>query len=124
MALGDEFHGEVAIRGPRASEIGDDLDAVRTWVSRMAEGERSGRRYTLEWIDIGGGWTQPHSRSRDRVDLRAGVALLGVTQEVRRLRELLALVDAVPPVRDWVVAHPLRPLSRDCPGRAPPGVCG
>jgi len=118
LALGDEFpRVEVAIRGPRASEIGDDLDAVRTWVSRMADGERSGRRFTLEWIDIGG-----RAFGRNRIPGRAIVstyeqawALLGVTQEVRRFRELLALVDAVPPVRDWVVAHPLRALEPGLP---------
>ncbi len=104
---------EVAIRGPKASEIGDEVEAVRSWVTGWANAERSASRFTLWWTEIGG-----RAFGRNRIPSRASVStydqawvLLGVAREVRRFSELLELVDAVPPVRDWVVAYPHRALE-------------
>jgi len=118
LALGEEFPAvEVAIRGPRASEIGDDVEAVRAWVTGLTDAERSGSRFTLTWAEIGGrafGRNRHPSRARVSTYDQAW-ALLGVAQEVSRFHELLALVDAVPPVRNWVVAHPHRALELHLP---------
>lgn len=118
LARGEEFPVvEVPLRGPKASGIGDDIEAVRAWVSGLTDAARSGERFTLGWADIGG-----RVIGRNRIPVRASVStyeqawsLLGVTRQVRRFRELLTLVDAVPPARDWVVAHPNRALERALP---------
>lgn len=118
LALGEDFPAvDVAIRGPRASEIGDDVEAVRSWVTALADAERSGSRFTLTWVEIGGrAFGRNHIPSRARVStFDQAWALLGVAQEVSRFRGLLALVDAMPPVRDWMVAHPHRALERHLP---------
>lgn len=111
---------EVPIRGPRPSQIGDDLTAVRDWISRLDAGRRDDRRYCLDWSDVGG-----RSIGRNRLPSRARVtsweqtwALLGVTADVRRYDAALADVEAAPAVREWVAAHPLRALqiASDLPG--------
>lgn len=104
---------EVPIRGPRPSQIGDDLTAVRDWIARLDAGRRDDRRYELEWADVGG-----RSIGRNRLPARARVAdweqawtLLGVAGEVRRYDAALLDVETAPAVRDWVVALPLRALE-------------
>lgn len=104
---------EIPLRGPRASEIGDDLAAVREWVRRLDDGSRSDSRYSLRWASVGG-----RSIGRNQVPTRAVVAsfeqawsLLGVAGEVRRFEELLALSQGRPAVRDWVVARPHQALE-------------
>ncbi len=99
---------EVPLRGPKAAEIGDDLDAVRSWVSRLDAGRRDDTRYTLEWGGVGG-----RHFGRNQVPTRAVLstfeqvwALLGVAGDVRRFGSLLALTGDVGPVRAWVLAHP------------------
>lgn len=45
-ADGDPFPAiDVPLRGPKAAEIGDDLDAARSWAARLDAGQRSGTRY-------------------------------------------------------------------------------
>lgn len=104
---------EVPLRGPRAAELGDDLDAVRAWVARLEAGGRDDARYTLEWTTIGG-----RHFGRNRIPARAVVAaydqawaLLGVGTDVRRFSSLLALVAGVEPVRAWVEANPHKALA-------------
>ncbi len=69
-ALGDPFEPvELRLRGPRPSQVGDDLDAARAWVARLDTGRRDDRRYTLEWGEIGG-----RQIGRNRVPTRAVVS--------------------------------------------------
>jgi hypothetical protein len=113
-ALGDPFEPvELRLRGPRPSQVGDDLDAARAWVARLDAGRRDDRRYTLEWGEIGG-----RQIGRNRVPTRAVVssfdqawALLGTAGEVRRFDSILALVERHPAVRCWVVSSPHRALE-------------
>lgn len=104
---------EVPIRGPRAAEIGDDLEAVRAWVAALDAGRRDDRRYTLSWHAVGG-----RHIGRNRLPSRAILssfdqvwALLGVRESVARFDEIVRLVGEHPRVRDWVVDHPLRALE-------------
>lgn len=101
------------IRGPRPSQIGDDLTAVREWIVRLDAGRRDDRRYLLDWSDVGG-----RSIGRNRLPSRARVTswdqawtLLGVSAEVRRYDAALLTAEAAPAVRAWVGAHPLRALE-------------
>ena len=113
-ALGDPFEPvELRLRGPRPSQVGDDLDAARAWVARLDAGRRDDRRYTLQWGEIGG-----RQIGRNRVPTRAVVssfgqawALLGTAGEVRRFDAILALVEGHPAVQCWVVSGPHRALE-------------
>ena len=60
---------EVPLRGPKASGIGDDIGAVRAWVSGLTDAARSGERFTLGWADIGG-----RVIGRNRIPVRASVS--------------------------------------------------
>lgn len=104
---------EIPIRGPRAAEIGDDLEAVRSWVAVLDAGRRDDRRYTLRWQAVGG-----RHIGRNMLPSRAVIssveqawALLGVRESVGRFDEILNVVGGQPPVRAWVVDHPLRALE-------------
>lgn len=104
---------EVSLRGPRPSQVGDDVGAVREWIAALDAGRRDDSRYTLEWQPIGG-----RQIGRNRIPVRAVVssfdqawALLGVASTVRRFDELLAMADGQPPVRAWVVGNPRRALE-------------
>ncbi|WP_204801750.1 Wadjet anti-phage system protein JetD domain-containing protein [Mycobacterium riyadhense] len=113
-ANGDPFDPiEVPIRGPKPSQVGDDIAAARDWVAALDAGRRDDGRYSLQWQSIGG-----RQIGRNRLPIRAVVssieqawALLGVGSLVRRFDELLALADQHPRVREWVVEHPHRALS-------------
>ncbi|WP_256839769.1 Wadjet anti-phage system protein JetD domain-containing protein [Ornithinimicrobium faecis] len=103
---------EVPLRRPRASEIGDDLGAVRDWVSSLTAGSRGGAHYDLTHEVVGGrviGRNELPSRAVVS-DYRQAWALLGVADEVRELDRILTVVDDEPALRDWAVAHPLRAL--------------
>lgn len=104
---------EVLLRGPKPSQVGDDLAAARKWVAALDAGRRDDTRYTLQWQSIGG-----RQIGRNRLPVRAVVstidqawALLGVTASVRRFDELLAQAHQHPQVRKWVVDHPHRALE-------------
>ncbi len=104
---------DVPIRGPKPSQIGDDLAAAREWIAALDAGRLEDRRYGLQWQSIGG-----RQIGRNQLPIRAVVssieqawALLGVSAAVRRFDELLALVHRQPQVRQWVVNHPLRALE-------------
>lgn len=109
LAEGEPFPVvEVPLRGPKATEIGDCLDAVRDWVARLDAGRRADARYALEWVNIGG-----RHFGRNQVPARAVVsgyeqawALLGVTRDVHRFERILGLTSDVAPLRSWVLAHP------------------
>ncbi|MEE6179709.1 Wadjet anti-phage system protein JetD domain-containing protein [Mycobacterium sp. 050134] len=113
-ANGDPFQPiEVPLRGPKPSQVGDDIAAAREWVAALDAGRRDDTRYALQWESIGG-----RRIGRNRLPTRAVVssieqacAVLGVMTTVRRFEQLLALVDPHPRVRDWVVGHPHRALE-------------
>lgn len=113
-ANGDSFDPiDVPLRGPTASQVGDDLAAAREWVATLDAGRRDDGRYTLQWQSIGG-----RRIGRNQLPVRAVVssieqasALLGVTNAMRRFDELLALAHPHPRVRQWVVDHPHRALE-------------
>jgi hypothetical protein len=108
-ANGDPFDPvEVSLRGPKPSQVGDDLAAAREWVAALDAGRRDDRRYTLQWQSIGG-----RKIGRNRLPTRAVVSsfeqawtLLGVTTSVHCFDEILALAQQHPTVREWVLAHP------------------
>lgn len=114
LAEGEPFPVvDVPLRGPKATEIGDSLDAVRHWVARLDAGRCADARYALEWVTIGG-----RHFGRNQVPARAVVssyeqawALLGVTQEVRRFERILGLTSDVARIRSWVLAHPHQALE-------------
>lgn len=113
---GDPFPAvDVPLRGPKASEIGDDVGAVQDWVARLDAGRRHDARYSLAWTAIGG-----RHFGRNRLPTRAIVStfdqawsLLGVGTTVRRFEEILRLVGSETPVRAWVLANPHRALELD-----------
>lgn len=104
---------EVPLRGPTPSELGDDLDRVRTWLRRLDEGSRDGSRYRLQWTSIGGRYV-----GRNQVPSRAQVstydqawALLGVRSDSRRFLRLHGSVGDRDPVRAWMLAYPFKALA-------------
>jgi hypothetical protein len=104
---------EVPLRGPRPSQVGDDIGAVREWIAALDAGRRDDGRYTLEWQSIGG-----RQIGRNQIPVRAVVssfeqacALLGVASTVRRFDQLLIMVDGHPQVRAWVIGNPHRALE-------------
>ena len=104
---------EIPVRGPRASEIGDDLVAVREWISALSSGSDNGRRYDVVLGQVGG-----RHFGRNALPSRVVVStmdqawsLLGVRREVDRFGELLELAATTPAVRTWVLAHPHRALE-------------
>ncbi len=104
---------EMGLRGPKPSEVGDDVAAARRWVATLDAGRREGRRYDLDWETIGG-----RHVGRNRIPVRAKVvsldqawALLGVTDSVRAFDELLGLTQAHSQVRRWITVHPHRALE-------------
>lgn len=110
-AVGDAFVPiEVVLRGPKPSQIGDNLTAAREWVGTLERGRRDDTRYSLDWAPVGG-----RSIGRNELPVRARVssyaqawALLGVAPDVRRFDEVLALAAPYPGVRAWVERRPLR----------------
>jgi len=104
---------EVVLRGPKPSQVGDDVAAARDWVAALDAGRHDDSRYTLQWQSIGG-----RRIGRNRLPVRALVstvdqawALLGVADAVRDFDELLALAHEHPQMRQWVVGQPLRALA-------------
>jgi hypothetical protein len=104
---------EVPVRGPKASEIGDELVAVRDWISALSAGSDTGRRYDVVLGQVGG-----RHIGRNALPSRVVVstmdqawALLGVRRDVDRFGELLELAATTPAVRTWVLAHPHRALE-------------
>ena len=113
-AAGEPFDPiEVALRGPKPSEIGDDLVAAGNWVAMLDIGRRDDHRYTLEWQTVGG-----RRIGRNQLPNRAVVssfeqalALLNETTAARRFDEILLLTQQHPRVRQWILANPHRALA-------------
>lgn len=104
---------EIPVRGPRPSEIGDDLVAVRDWIGALNGGSADRRRYDVVLEQVGG-----RHIGRNVLPTRVIVsttdqawALLGVGRHVEEFEKLLDLADSTPAVRAWVLAHPHRALE-------------
>jgi hypothetical protein len=103
------------VRGPRPSELGDDLGAVQSWVAALEQGSqvRGRSRYTLAYTAVGGRVvgrnSLPHRATLTSYE--QAWSLLGVTAEVAAYEHVLELVSAEPRVSAWVVEHPLRALE-------------
>ena len=114
VAAGSPFPAmEVPLRGPKPAEIGDDLDAVRSWIAGLENGSRRGSRYTLRYAPIGGrliGRNELPSRAVVESGQQAA-ALLGVDDQVREYHTVLSVVAPEPAVRAWVKANPQRALD-------------
>lgn len=106
---------DLPIRGPRASQIGDDLGAVQRWITALVAGQRGETHYELEFSSVGG-----RVIGRNEIPTRAQMTtyaqtwrLLGVSAEIARLDRILAQTQPEPVVWSWVVAHPLKALAFD-----------
>ena len=106
---------EVPLRGPKSSELGDELGAVKGWVAKLDAGRRDDSRYSLEWTTIGG-----RHFGRNQLPARAIVstyeqawALLAVGPTVRRFNGILELFGSEERVRQWVLANPHKALELD-----------
>jgi hypothetical protein len=103
---------EVAVRGPKPGEIGEDVTAVRSWIADLDAGRRCDQRYRLLYRAVGG-----RLIGRNEVPSRAIVdtyeqawALLGVSREVAALDRVLELTDD-PRARGWVLERPLKAVA-------------
>lgn len=113
-AVGEPFEPiSIALRGPRAGEIGDDLAAARGWVAALDAGRRGDTRFVLQWRQIGG-----RSVGRNEIPTHAVIetyeqawALLGVAEEVRRFDGVLEGIGGRPPARAWALAQPMKALA-------------
>ncbi len=113
-AAGEPFDPiEVPLRGPKPSEIGDDLAATRAWVVGLDAGRRDDSRYTLQWQSVGG-----RQIGRNQFPTRAVVssveqalALLNEGTSARRFDGILALAQQHPRVRQWILSNPHRALA-------------
>lgn len=104
---------ELPLCGPKPSEVGDDVEAARTWVAALDVGRGNDRRYSLCWQAIGG-----RRIGRNRLPTRAVVSsfeqawtLLGVTAQVRCFDDILVSAQQHPSVRRWITAHPHRAIA-------------
>lgn len=112
-AAGEHFPGfDLPVKGPRPAQIGDQLDAVRSWMEGLDAGRRGDRHYTLVFGDVGG-----RHIGRNRVPVRAVLgsydqawALLGVGAEVRQFEQVLAVTAGESRAQAWVHRHPMRAL--------------
>ena len=104
---------DVALRGPKPAEIGDDLDAVRSWIAALEAGSRGGSHYTLRYAPVGGrliGRNELPSRAIVE-SYEQAAALLGVGDQVQAYQAVLSVVATEPVVSAWVASKPLRALE-------------
>ena len=114
FAAGETFPElDLPLRGPKPAEIGEDMASVQHWIAELETASRSGRRYDLIHAPIGG-----RHFGRNQIPARARLStydqawhLLGETAQVAAYSRVLNLSAAVPPVRAWVVDHPLQALE-------------
>ena len=104
---------DLPLRGPRAGQIGDDLDSVRRWIADLEAGSGDGRRYEIQYAAVGG-----RHVGRNQLPTRARITsydqawhLLGVTVEVASYRRQLDACAGLADVRAWVARNPLRALE-------------
>lgn len=104
---------DVALHGPKPGEIGDDLDAVRSWIAALEAGSRGGLHYTLRYTPVGGRLIGRNELpSRAIVDsYEQATALLGVGDQVQAYKTVLSVVASEPAVSAWIASKPLRALE-------------
>lgn len=105
---------DVPVRGPGPRDIGPELNAVRAWHRTLVEGGQGGRCYDLVLREVGG-----RAIGRMSLPARAVVStypqywrLLGVTDDVRRLDQIVATTHAHhPELLGWVADHAIRAIE-------------
>lgn len=104
---------DIPIFGPKPSEIGSDLAAVRAWIDALQTGSAGGRHYELTLATVGG-----RTIGRNELPVRAAVtqfaqvqALLGIKAAVRKLDEIATLAAGFERIDAWVRKHPLRAID-------------
>jgi hypothetical protein len=104
---------ELPLRGPRPAGIGDDLDAVRSWIAELETGSRNGTHYAMRYVPIGGRLIGRNYLPRRAIieSYEQAAALLGVTKQMQAYKTLLSVVASEPVVSVWVAANPLRALE-------------
>jgi hypothetical protein len=102
---------DVPLRGPRASDLGADLDRVRRWIDRLERAAPG--RYDLVRRAVGA-----RTVGRNEVPSRAVVSeydqawrLLGVEDDVARYDRLLAATAGDPEVTGWLLERPSAALA-------------
>lgn len=114
LARGEPFPlQDLAVRGPKASEIGADLGAVQQWAAELERASRNGARFEILYREIGG-----REFGRNRIPTRVRIetydqawTIIDVELEVARYREILGLVSHVERVHEWVTEKPLRAID-------------
>ena len=103
---------DVPLRGPRPGDIGDALDAVRSWIAGLEAGSRSGSRYTVRYVLVGGRLIGRNSLPSHAVveSYEQAVALLGVGDLLWVYQNGLSAVEPDPVVLACVAAIQLRAL--------------
>jgi len=104
---------DTPLRGPRPSEIGDDLAAVQAWVAALDAGRHDDTHFSMDHVTVGGRFIGRNSLPSRALVVRyeQAWALLGVAREVRAFREIVELTSTEPTVHAWVVDHPLQGLA-------------
>lgn len=114
LARGGPFPTQdLAVRGPKASEIGADLGAVQDWIEDLERGSRDGDRYQIVYGQVGG-----REFGRNRIPSRVRIetfdqawAVLGVGRTVALYREILDVSASVERVHEWVTDKPLKAID-------------
>ncbi|MGV9710634.1 Wadjet anti-phage system protein JetD domain-containing protein [Gordonia sp. NPDC003424] len=112
-AAGEEFVPvDLPIRGPKAGELGERFDDVRSWVAQWHKAAESmpwnvstktmgGRRFGVNAL--------PARVLVASIDDLARI--LGATRQIRDFDTLLDTARVYPPIAEWVAAKPMRALG-------------
>ena len=111
---GEPFPGfRIKLTGPRAAELGAELERAQEWASALRRASRDGVSFSIEEIEIGGRLIgrnrMPGYAILDSYD--QAWQLLGVRREVSRYAQLLAESGVEPVVREWALRRPMRALE-------------
>lgn len=113
---GEPFPGfDLPIRGPRAEDLGENLDQARQWARRIEAGSRGGRAYTVGESTVGGrhmGRTTIPGRARIETFEQAW-ELLGVIEQVREYASLLEVAEdqRYEAALTWARNEPIKALA-------------
>ncbi len=100
----------IPLKGPSSAELATHFDTVRQWIRTLAEAGT----YRLEYQEI-----QHRQLGRNQVPVAAwldseqdALALIGKRREAARFHQLAeSIVQAFPPLADWIARRPLRVLE-------------
>jgi len=106
----------ITLKGPGSATLTEQFDAARQWIRLLAEAEKTenGAGYRLEFQEI-----NHRQLGRNRLPVAAwldseadALALIGKRREAARFRQLAeTIIQAFPPLRDWIAKRPLRVLE-------------